>query len=293
MSARLSVTVITSVLTRLKAATATMSVKMMAIMVFSTCTAANQVRFCLVQSRISRSPVSVVASSAATARAWCRSRSLRRMPVGPSRRYNLAASSTCISTSAESYSKWPESKMPTTVICFSLGTTPAGVTCPLGVISVTLSPWRTPRARASSPPTTIPKSPATSRFKPAFFSARARSVTSGSRAGSMPRTRVAFMSSPRASRPCAAMNGAAPMTSGFCPASDRVRSRSASAAPPGAKISMWDTTPSMRSRTSFWKPFITLSTMISAATPSAIPSMETPEMKEMKPLRRVLRPARV
>ena len=42
----------------------------------------------------------------------------------------------------------------------------------------------------------------------------------------------------------------------------------------------------MRSRTSFWKPFITDSTMISAATPSAMPSIETPEMKEMKPLRR-------
>ena len=30
-----------------------------------------------------------------------------------------------------------------------------------------------------------------------------------------------------------------------------------------------------------------------AATPSAMPSMETPEMKEMNPLRRVLRLARV
>ena len=56
---------------------------------------------------------------------------------------------------------------------------------------------------------------------------------------------------------------------------------------------MCETTPSMRSRTSFWKPFITLSTMISAATPSAMPSIDTPEMKEMKPLRRVARPARV
>ena len=44
MSARLSVTVITSVETRLKAATATISVRMMNIMRFSTCTAANQVR---------------------------------------------------------------------------------------------------------------------------------------------------------------------------------------------------------------------------------------------------------
>ena len=50
---------------------------------------------------------------------------------------------------------------------------------------------------------------------------------------------------------------------------------------------MCEITPSMRSRTSFWKPFITDSTMISAATPSAMPSIETPEMKEMKPLRRV------
>jgi hypothetical protein len=46
MSARLSVTVITSVLTRLKAATATIRVRMMNIMRFSTCTAANQVLFC-------------------------------------------------------------------------------------------------------------------------------------------------------------------------------------------------------------------------------------------------------
>jgi hypothetical protein len=38
----------------------------------------------------------------------------------------------------------------------------------------------------------------------------------------------------------------------------------------------------MRSRISFWKPFITDSTTINAATPSAIPAMEISEMKEMK-----------
>jgi hypothetical protein len=38
----------------------------------------------------------------------------------------------------------------------------------------------------------------------------------------------------------------------------------------------------MRPRNSFWKPFITDSTIISAATPSATPSMEISEMKEMK-----------
>jgi hypothetical protein len=40
----------------------------------------------------------------------------------------------------------------------------------------------------------------------------------------------------------------------------------------------------MRSRSSFWKPFITDSTTISAATPSASPSMEISAMKEMKRL---------
>jgi hypothetical protein len=50
---------------------------------------------------------------------------------------------------------------------------------------------------------------------------------------------------------------------------------------------------SMRSVTSLRKPFITDSTTISAATPSAMPSIEAAEMKEMKPLRRVPRPARV
>ncbi|MNN66268.1 hypothetical protein D3C81_1818340 [compost metagenome] len=41
----------------------------------------------------------------------------------------------------------------------------------------------------------------------------------------------------------------------------------------------------MRSRTSFWKPFMTDSTTISAATPSAMPSIEIMEMNEMNVLR--------
>ena len=45
----------------------------------------------------------------------------------------------------------------------------------------------------------------------------------------------------------------------------------------------------MRPRNSVWKPFITDSTTISAATPSAMPSMEIIEMKEMKWLRRLAR----
>jgi hypothetical protein len=45
----------------------------------------------------------------------------------------------------------------------------------------------------------------------------------------------------------------------------------------------------MRSRSSFSKPFITEITVMSAATPSAMPSMDTSEMKEMKWLRRLAR----
>ena len=56
---------------------------------------------------------------------------------------------------------------------------------------------------------------------------------------------------------------------------------------------MCESTPSMRSRTSFWKPFITLKTMMSAATPKAMPNMDTEEIKEIKRLRRAARPARV
>jgi hypothetical protein len=41
------------------------------------------------------------------------------------------------------------------------------------------------------------------------------------------------------------------------------------------------------------KPFITERTMISAATPRAMPAIDAAEMKEMKRLRRPDRPARV
>ena len=73
MSARLSVTVITSVDTRLNAATATISVRMMNIRRFSTWTAANQLRLVRVQSRTSNFGPRVSASSRATRGAWFRS----------------------------------------------------------------------------------------------------------------------------------------------------------------------------------------------------------------------------
>ena len=47
--------------------------------------------------------------------------------------------------------------------------------------------------------------------------------------------------------------------------------------------------PRMRCLSSFSKPFITDSTVISVVTPSAMPSIELSEIKEMKWLRRFAR----
>jgi hypothetical protein len=101
------------------------------------------------------------------------------------------------------------------------------------------------------------------------------------------------MSSPRAINAWAVTNGAAPSTSGLRRAISAVRRQSGSAAPAASLTSTCEMTESMRARTSFWKPFITDSTMISAATPRAMPSIDTPEMNEMKPFLRPARPARV
>jgi len=123
--------------------------------------------------------------------------------------------------------------VPTTVICFKRGTMPAGVTWPLGAISVTGSPIRTPRLRASSAPSTMPNWPGTSLSRLEFCIEAAMSVTSLSCAGSMPRTMVPRMSSPRASSACAATKGATPITCGFLRASCMVSCRSGSTPPPG------------------------------------------------------------
>jgi hypothetical protein len=54
-------------------------------------------------------------------------------------------------------------------------------------------------------------------------------------------------------------------------------------------IWMCEATPRMRVRSSFWKPFMTDSTTISAATPRPMPNIEISEMKDMKWLRRLAR----
>ena len=71
MSDCLSVTVITRVETRLKAATATISARMMNIMRFSICTASYQAALVRVQSRTRKAGPSWPPSRAETSRAAC------------------------------------------------------------------------------------------------------------------------------------------------------------------------------------------------------------------------------
>jgi hypothetical protein len=120
----------------------------------------------------------------------------------------------------------------------------------------------------------------------------AMSETLGSSAGSTPRITEGRITPCPSSRPWVSTKGAAARTAGFfrasCPAA-----RQSGMLPDRSNTSMWASTDSMRSVTSFWKPFITDRTMIRAATPSAMPATEIREMKEMKLLRPLRLPARV
>ena len=172
------------------------------------------------------------------------------------------------------------------------GSTPAGVTWPWASISVTFSPRLTRRARASSMPSTMLKVPGCRALKLPMRVWPAMSDTFGSSSGSTPRTMAGRSASSRSSMPCVSTNGAAPFTAGFlnaCAAS----ARQSGMLPLLSNTSTWASTDSMRSVTSFWKPFITDSTTISAATPRPMPAMEMSEMKEIKLLRPLRLPARV
>ena len=104
----------------------------------------------------------------------------------------------------------------------------------------------------------------------------------------MPRTTLPRTAWPAESIACALTNGAAAITRGSCAAIFATACQSASWLS-GPLICTCEATPRMRVRSSFWKPFITDSTTISAATPSAMPAIEMAEMKLMKWLRRLAR----
>ena len=76
----------------------------------------------------------------------------KRNPVGDTVRNMRMASSMLTNAKEESNSKCPASNTPVTVNCFRRGKTPAGVTCPCGTMTVSLSPGPMRRTRASSLP---------------------------------------------------------------------------------------------------------------------------------------------
>ena len=108
----------------------------------------------------------------------------------------------------------------------------------------------------------------------------------------MPRTSAPRLTSPDDSMACPNAYGAAARTRGFVCAA-RATSCQLAMAPLRARISMCAATARMRVRNSSWKPFMTDSTTISAATPRAIPSIDTAEMKDTNRLRPAPRRARV
>ena len=117
------------------------------------------------------------------------------------------------------------------------------------------------------------------------------SATPASRAGSMPRTSAPRFAPPADSIACPMTYGAAAFTCGLPRASRSTAASSASTGIP--RISMCEATDRIRLRSSSWKPFITDSTTISAATPSAIPAIDVSAMNEMNELRPEPRRARV
>ena len=177
----------------------------------------------------------------------------------------------------------PTSNTPVTLKLFRRGSVPAGVTVPCGVMTTTESPGPTPSERARSPPSTMPNSPGTRSVSAPRRMWRPMSATESSRAGSTPRTSTPRLAPPAVSIACPSTYGAAACTRGLASAACATAGQFASSGMP--RISMCDATARMRLRSSCWKPFITDSTTISAATPSAMPAIEISEMNEMNVLR--------
>ena len=134
----------------------------------------------------------------------------------------------------------------------------------------------------------MPNSPALSASSLPARMCNPISATCSSRCGMMPRTTLPRTAWPAVSIACALTNGDAALTRGSCSASFATGCQSAIWLF-GPLICTCEATPRMRARSSFWNPFITESTTISAATPSAIPAIEMSEMKLMKWLRRFAR----
>ena len=192
-----------------------------------------------------------------------------------------------ITASPRSYSCAPASKMPLTVKRRICGIAPSAVVLNSGTNTVTLSLTSTPSHSANSRPRMIWNCPLRRSSSRPTTILSASSDTLGSSAGSTPR-----IIAPCTCRPCSIASpstyGAAPTTRGSASARSTAKRQLSTASPAPLTVAC-DTMPRMRVRSSCSNPFITEMTVISASTPSAMPSIDTAEMKEMKWLRRLAR----
>ena len=164
------------------------------------------------------------------------------------------------------------------------GTLPAGVTVPCGVISATFRP-RTPRPRARSTPESRPIRRASALSSdPTFMCFCTVATWRFRRAGSMPRISDGLLISPLTQSPSPARTAPRQqLQDSFCRTQRCQASRSSASVSPAEALDFnvrrWRQACVRAARL---KPFITEITMMSAATPSAMPSMEISEMNEMK-----------
>ncbi len=177
--------------------------------------------------------------------------------------------------------------MPLTVKRFTRGIAPTGVLENSATVMTTSSPMPTPSHAASSRPSRMLKLPGSRDSSSPSSILSPITDTVRSSAATTPRTIAGCWRGPL-SRASFSTYGAAPATRGSVSARSTARCQPTTGSPQALTVACAAIC-SMRSRISVWKPLITASVVMSAATPSAMPRMEASEMKEMKPLRRLAR----
>ena len=190
-----------------------------------------------------------------------------------------------MNTRLESYSNMPTSNTAAILYRVLRGTEPNAVGLDCGDTSRTVSPGRTPNFCAKREPTMTLLRPRKSSSVPA----RILSAI-------MSRALISPGRTPRTMAPAAtllALTSTWPSTVGITrttPSTPAIFAAMSSKSVSGRLVSSytprWPLRPRMRCSSSARKPFITDMTMISVATPSAIPASENPAMTDTKPFSR-------
>ncbi len=172
--------------------------------------------------------------------------------------------------------------MPVTSNARILGITPTGVTSPKATSSTTRSPTFAPSSSASADPSITRYLPSVRSLIRPLDKCGAKSTTRRSASGSTPRTSTPDDLSPWISMPCSSIYGAAPTTPGKRSSFSR-SGRQFVIRPSSPEIVACAVRLKIRVRNTSSKPFITDSTTISTATPSARPSIAMPAISDREP----------